>query len=205
VEGETDDPAVNAVRRQQRLNLLATLLFSHGTPMLLAGDEFGNGQGGNNNAYAQDNEIGWLDWQCLGEDPAFTAEVHKLVRLRKTLPLLRQARYVHGRMPTDRGWCDIDWLRPDGQPMREDDWNGGQRLALLYSTHADQKEDSPVVEAVALLFNAAVDAAEFTLPADLPPDWSMRFSSCAATAPLSAGHWKVAGRSLLLVSSAAED
>jgi glycogen operon protein len=205
VEGETDDPALNALRRQQRLNLLATLLFSHGTPMLLAGDEFGNGQGGNNNAYAQDNEIGWLDWQRAGEDPAFTEEVRKLVHLRKTLPLLRQARYVHGRMPTDRGWCDIEWLRQDGQPMREGDWNSGQRLALLYSTHAEQKADSPVVEAIALLFNAAVDSAEFSLPMDLPPDWSMRFSSSPATAPLGAGRWQVAGHSLLLVSSGAED
>jgi pullulanase/glycogen debranching enzyme len=86
VEGETDDPAVNALRRQQRLNLLATLLFSHGTPMLLAGDEFGNSQGGNNNAYAQDNETGWLDWHRLGEDPAFTEQVRMLIRLRGELP-----------------------------------------------------------------------------------------------------------------------
>jgi pullulanase/glycogen debranching enzyme len=107
-------------------------------------------------------------------------------------------------MPTDRGWCDIDWLHPDGHSMREGDWNGGQRLALLYSTHADQKVDSPVVEAVALLFNAAVEDAEFILPADLPPDWSLRFSSSPSTTPLGAGRWKVAGHSLLLVSSEAE-
>jgi hypothetical protein len=88
--------------------------------------------------------------------------------------------------------------------MREGDWNGGRRLALLYSTHADQKADSPVVEAVALLFNAASDDAEFILPANLPPDWRLRFSSSTATAPLGAGRWKVAGRSLLLVSSEAE-
>lgn len=203
VEGETDDATVNALRRQQRLNLLATLLFAHGTPLLLAGDEFGNSQGGNNNAYAQDNEIGWLDWQRRDEDPAFTDEVRALVRLRRELPLLRQARYVHGRMPTDRGWCDIDWLRPDGRSMQEGDWNGGQRLVLLYSTHADQKDDSPVVEAVALLFNAAAGDAEFSLPPDLPPGWRMRFSSSPGTAPLGAGRWNVAGRSLLLVSSEA--
>lgn len=203
VEGETDDVAVNALRRQQRLNLLATLLFSHGTPLLLAGDEFGNGQGGNNNAYAQDNETGWLDWQRLGEDPAFTDEVRKLIRLRKELPLLRQARYVHGRMPTAGGWCDIEWLHPDGRPMLQGDWNGGQRLTLLYSTHAEQKDESPVVEAVALLFNAAAEDAEFSLPPDLPPGWRMRFSSSSGTAPLGAGRWKVAGRSLLLVSSEA--
>jgi glycogen operon protein len=173
--------------------------------MLLAGDEFGNGQGGNNNAYAQDNETGWLDWDRLGEDPAFTDEVRKLIRLRKELPLLRQARYVHGRMPTKGGWCGIQWLHPDGRPMLQGDWNGGQRLALLYSTHAEQKDESPVVEAVALLFNAAVEDAEFSLPPDLPPAWRMRFSSSAGTVPLGAGRWMVAGRSLLLVSSEADD
>jgi pullulanase/glycogen debranching enzyme len=108
-------------------------------------------------------------------------------------------------MPTDRGWCDIDWLHPDGRSMQEGDWNGGQRLALLYSTHADQKVDSPVIEAVALLFNAAVEDAEFILPADLPPDWTLRFGSSRETAPLGAGRWKVAGRSLLLVSSASAE
>ena len=205
VEGETDDVAVNALRRQQRLNLLATLLFSHGTPMLLAGDEFGNGQGGNNNAYAQDNEIGWLDWHRLDEDPAFTDEVRQLIRLRKELPLLRQARYVHGRMPTDQGWCDIGWLHPDGRPMLEDDWNGGQQLTLLYSTHAGQKEDSPVVEAVAILFNAAEDAVQFTLPAGLPSTWVSRFCSSPETAGTGVGRWQLAGRSLLLVTSEAED
>ena len=144
VEGDTDDPAIEALRRQQRLNLLATLLFSHGTPMLLAGDEFGNGQRGNNNAYAQDNESGWVDWRGLDADPGFTEQVRQLVMLRKSLSLLRQARYNHGRMPTDRGWCDIEWLHPDGRPMQDEDWNGEQRLALLFSCHADQKNDSPV-------------------------------------------------------------
>jgi glycogen operon protein len=201
VEGETDDARVNALRRQQRLNLLATLLFSDGTPMLLAGDEFGNSQGGNNNAYAQDNETGWLDWSGLERDPAFTEQVRDLVRLRREQPMLRQARYVHGRMPTDRGWVDIGWLRPDGQPMRDEDWNGGQRLTLLYSTQVGQKKTSPVVEAVALFFNAAEEAAEFVLPAKLPAAWQARFSSSPATAATGARRWRVAGRSLLLALS----
>jgi glycogen operon protein len=205
VEGETDDVAVNALRQQQRLNLLATLLFSQGTPMLLAGDEFGNGQGGNNNAYAQDNETGWLDWDRLGEDPAFTDEVRKLIRLRKELPLLRQARYVHGRMPTKGGWCDIQWLHPDGRPMLQGDWNGGQQLTLLYSTHVGQKENSPVVEAVAILFNAAEEAVRFALPEGLPPAWVARFCSCPETAGTGVGRWRLAGRSLLLVTSEAKD
>jgi isoamylase len=204
VEGETEELAVNALRRQQRLNLLGTLFFSHGTPMLLAGDEFGNGQDGNNNAYAQDNETGWLDWSGLEDDPDFTQQVRNLIRLRRQSPLLRQARYIHGRMPTDRGWCDIDWLHPDGRPMKDDDWDTEQRLALLYSSHADQKDDSPVCEAVAILLNAHPEDVEFRLPDGLPPDWTMEFSSSPATKPLGPGRWRLAGRSLLLVTSALE-
>ena len=200
IEGATDDPAINALRRQQRLNLLGTLLFSHGTPMLLAGDEFGNSQGGNNNAYAQDNETGWLDWRELDHDPEFTRQVRDLLRLRREQPMLRQARYIHGRMPTDQGWCDIHWLHPDGRPMGEADWNGDRRLTLLYSTHVGQKENSPVVEAVAILFNAADSEAEFALPAGLPPDWNLRFSSSPDTAAAGPGRWRLPGRTLVLVT-----
>jgi glycogen operon protein len=202
VEGETGDVAVNALRRRQRLNLLATLLFSHGTPMLLAGDEFGNGQQGNNNAYAQDNDIGWLDWKCLDEDRAFTEQVRRLVRLRKSLPLLRQARYIHGRMPTDRGWCDIEWLHADGRPMQTADWNREQRLALLFSCRADQKDDSPIVEAVAILYNAAPVEATFMLPGGLPPDWDVRFySGIAPPESPGGGAWTLSARSVLLLTS----
>jgi len=203
VEGETGDPAINALRRQQRLNLLGTLLFSHGTPMLLAGDEFGNSQGGNNNAYAQDNETGWLDWGGLDEDPEFARQVRELVRLRRKLPLLRQARYIHGRMPTDRGWCDIDWLRPDGRPMADADWNGGKRLTLLFSCHEDQKDNSPVTEAAAMLFNAAAGHAVFKLPRGLPARWTVLFSSSVPPPKaVGKGRWMLPAHSLMLVGGA---
>jgi len=199
-EGPTDDPAIAAVRRRQRLNLMATLLFSQGTPMLLAGDEFGNGQQGNNNAYAQDNETGWVDWSGLAADPDFTAAVRELVRLRRETPLLRQARYIHGTMPTDAGWCDIDWLHPDGRRMESQDWNSGRRLALRFSTRADQVDESPVLEAVAVLFNASAEDAVFELPAQMPAGWRQAFSSCPENGPLDgAGRWSVAARSLVLL------
>jgi glycogen operon protein len=205
VEGTSGDPVIEARRRQQRLNLLATLLFSHGTPMLLAGDEFGNSQGGNNNAYAQDNEIGWVDWRGLDEDPGFTEQVRLLVELRRSLPLLRQARYIHGRMPTDQGWCDIDWLHPDGRPMQEGDWNGEQRLALLFSCHADQKDNSPVHEAVAILYNAATSETLFTLPPGLPLQWDIRFTSSVLPPAVQAdGSWLVPARSLALLTAASK-
>ena len=202
MEGPSDDPAINAVRRRQRLNLLATLFFSQGTPMLLAGDEFGNGQGGNNNAYAQDNETGWLDWRGLADDPEFTRAVRDLIRLRREVPLLRQARYIHGRMPTDGGWCDIHWLHPDGRRMAPADWNSGRQLALLFATRADQKDDSPVLEAVALLFNAREEDVEFRLPDGMPADWRQLFSSSPDNGPGGSGdRWSVAARSLVLLRS----
>lgn len=202
VEGDSDDAEINRIRRQQRLNMLATLLFSQGTPMLLGGDEFGNSQAGNNNAYAQDNETGWVDWSGLEQDPEFMRSVRELIRLRSRISLLRQARYIHGRMPTDSGWCDIDWLHPDGRPMLPHDWNSSRHLALVYSTHEDQKNSSPVVEAVAVLFNASDRDVEFALPYDLPGDMAMQFSSALkGSGKTGFGLWSVAARSLLLLGS----
>jgi isoamylase len=201
-EGESEDAGILNIRRQQRLNLLATLLLSQGTPMLLAGDEFGNSQRGNNNAYAQDNETGWVDWSGLQDDPGFFEQVCDLLRLRRQLPLLRQPRYIHGRMPTHRGWCDIEWLHPDGRPMLHEDWNGSKKLALLFSTHPDQQDDSPVTEAVAILFNASIKPAHFVMPKGLPRGWRIRFHS-GEHWPASEhdGEWRLAPRSLLLVTS----
>ena len=203
VEGETDDQEVNAVRRKQRLNMLATLLFSQGTPMLLAGDEFGNGQGGNNNAYAQDNETGWLDWGGLEADPGFAEKVRELVQLRRRLPLLRQARYVHGRMPKDKGWCDIVWLHHDGRPMAENDWATGQQLSLFFTCHEEQHEYSPVTHAIAILYNASVEEVVFTLPSGLSESWALRFfSSAERPAEESPGQLRLAARTLVLATMA---
>ena len=201
VEGKTDDPEIKSTRRQQRLNMLATLLFSQGTPMLLAGDEFGNSQGGNNNAYAQDNETGWLDWQDLEEDPEFTESVRRLIRLRRELPLLRQARYVHGRMPTAQGHCDISWLHPDGRPMFQNDWANGRQVALFYTCHKEQHAYSPVIHAIAILYNASPRDVAFTLPAGLAEEWKMQFySSSNPPSEASPGQWKLRARSMVLAT-----
>jgi glycogen operon protein len=200
-DGETADAGINQVRRRQRLNLLATLLFSQGIPMLLAGDEFGNSQGGNNNAYAQDNDAGWLDWRDLEQDPGFTDKVRELVRLRRQLPLLRQARYVHGRMPSGKGWCDITWLHPDGRPMREDDWTNGRQISLFFTCHEEQHEYSPVTHAIAILFNASTEAVTFALPAGLSSEWILRFFSGKDTPPeLQPGKWQLGARSMALAT-----
>jgi glycogen operon protein len=202
VEGESNDPEVNRIRRRQRLNLLASLLFSQGTPMLLAGDEMGNSQDGNNNAYAQDNETGWVEWGGLADDPEFFEQIRELIRLRKKLGLLRQPRYVHGRMPVKGGWCDISWLHPQGRGMEANDWYSSQRLALLFSVHEDQKDASPVVRAVAVLFNASDEEALFELPADLPRKWKVRFASCGRHQGLGKkGPWNLPPQSMLLLTS----
>ncbi|GAA2472925.1 glycogen debranching protein GlgX [Streptomyces thermolineatus] len=122
-EGETADPGITALRRRQIRNLLTTLLLSSGVPMLVAGDEMGRTQGGNNNAYCQDNETSWMDWSLL-EDPSWRALaglVSRLVALRRTHPVLRRRTFFTGR-PGPGGLRDLAWFTPAGREMTERDW-----------------------------------------------------------------------------------
>jgi len=188
-EGETDNEAINDLRRRQRLNLLATLLLSKGTPMLLAGDEFGNSQRGNNNAYAQDNEIGWLDWKGLDSDPDFFSQVQALLRLRRELPHLAKEIYLHGRRKNDAGWHDIEWLNPAGKRMKFHQWHNEYALTLLLpdmdNSSAGQSDatDTPPT-AVAIMFNAAGASREFSLPAMTQQGgWKLVFHSTKSPPP----------------------
>jgi glycogen operon protein len=123
VEGPTDDPRIRALRVQQQRNLLATLLLSQGTPMVLAGDEFGRSQQGNNNAYCQDNEISWINWGAIDEQGQKQREfVRSLIRLRREHIVFHRNRFFHGGLIPGTELCDIAWLRPDGDPMTEEDW-----------------------------------------------------------------------------------
>jgi glycogen operon protein len=139
VEGPSADPAVRELRNRQARNLLCTLLLSQGAPMLLAGDEFGRTQNGNNNAYCQDNELSWVDWS--GQDPdaaALTAFVTRLLELRRDHIVFRRARFFHGRFVPGTTVKDILWLDPDGT---ETDWNrttDGNLLYLLISGEAGE-------------------------------------------------------------------
>jgi len=120
VEGPSDDPAIEAARARRRRNLLATVLLSQGTPMLRAGDEIAQSQGGNNNAYCQDNETSWIDWTVGDRDLA--GFVRRLVALRRTLPVLRQVRFLHGNpLPGDEA-LDVEWLPLDGDEGDAVDW-----------------------------------------------------------------------------------
>ena len=123
VEGETDDPEIIALRRRQAANLMATLCFSNGVPMLTAGDERGRTQGGNNNAYGQDNETSWIDWR---PDDAWldVYEITKTaLRLRREHPVLRQRHWFEGRPTIKGGTKDLVWMHPSGREMTVDDWN----------------------------------------------------------------------------------
>jgi glycogen operon protein len=170
VEGETDDPAVKELRDRQSRNILATLLLSQGTPMLLAGDELRNTQSGNNNAYCQDNELSWLDWQLDERSRELVAFTQRLLRLRAEHAVFRRHGFLTGEERNGSGAPDVWWFRPDGRAMTQADWAQGDALALgVFLNGAElpsrTREGEPVVdESFVVLFNASREAARFLLP-----------------------------------------
>jgi glycogen operon protein len=168
VEGPTGDPAINEVRRRQQRNLLATLLLSQGTPMLLGGDEIGRTQQGNNNAYVQDNAISWFDWEDA--DRALLDFTRLLIACRREHPVFRQTRWFGSGRAERAGQRAIVWLREDGHEMSEGDWlEGGQTLGVYLNGDAlDQEDNSGHAvrdDSFLLLFNPTDDTRRFTLPA----------------------------------------
>ena len=171
-----------------------------GTPMLLAGDEFGNSQHGNNNAYAQDNELGWLDWGGLETDPDFFYQVQGLLRLRRELPHLASEVYLHGHTKNDAGWFNIEWLNTAGKRMKLNQWHKNRTLTLLCPDMNDKPVgDSNITEgAVAVMFNAADETLDFNLPVMTQKgSWSLVFHSTrtlpSQTGPVS---WRLSSRSI---------
>ena len=171
VEGPSDDPVIERLRRRQRRNLLATLFLAQGTPMLLGGDEFGRSQLGNNNAYCQDNAITWLDWSAQARESDMVDFVRKLIRLRNKYPLLRRDLFVHGKQRIEsNGFSDIQWLRADGASMRDADWHDERHnfLAMLLAGEImparDPRFDNSKEAALLIVFNADPTPVEFALP-----------------------------------------
>jgi glycogen operon protein len=161
VEGPTDDPAISALRQQQKRNMLAMLLLSQGVPMLLAGDEFGRSQRGNNNAYCQDNEISWLDWDGWTEaDWALLAFARRLIALRRRHPAFRRQRFFTGAPLDGRSEKDVTWLSPEGHEMAAEDWTLGYARCVGMLLGTAHGEAGPFV----LLMNAHHDTLPFTLP-----------------------------------------
>ncbi|MBB3911766.1 glycogen debranching protein GlgX [Sphingomonas desiccabilis] len=167
VEGPTDDPAINDARQRVMRSMLTTLFTSLGTPLLLAGDEFGRSQGGNNNAYCQDNEIGWVDWskRDTPEGKALFDFTSRLIALRHEHELLRAPNFLYADKLPGTDINDLEWWDERGQPLSSDDWNNPEGRALVMR-RARQLEDGRI-EAMTLLLNASGDAITFHLP---PPD-----------------------------------
>jgi isoamylase len=173
-EGPTDDPAIVRLRQRQMRNFLATLLLSQGVPMLLGGDEFGRSQGGNTNAYCQDNEISWLDWQGMGEEgKALLAFARKLILLRRAHIVFHRHRFFLGQAVPGTTVKDIVWLRPDGAEMAEADWGNAQTKALAVRLsgepglmHLSERGEQEPDDTFLILLNASHDDMKFRLPSD---------------------------------------
>ncbi|MEZ2294857.1 glycogen debranching protein GlgX [Variovorax sp. RCC_210] len=212
VEGPSDDEAVLALRARQQRNLLATLLLSQGTPMLLAGDEFGRTQQGNNNAYCQDNEISWVDWGTAGNDAgrALAAFSARLLALRRDLPVLRRNRFLAGAFFEDIGAKDSTWYTPAGEEMQAPQWEDPQTrsFALLLDGRAPASA-IPVAAhdaSVLLVFNAWHDAVPITLPPPPAGAWTLKVDTADAALGMedeavTRDEYLVTGRSVLVFTS----
>jgi isoamylase len=211
-EGETDDAEVRALRRRQIRNFLATLMLSQGVPMLLHGDEVGRTQRGNNNAYCQDNEISWLDWERDEWQDELLNWTQRLTKLRSEHVLLRRRDYFQGRAIRRAGVKDIYWLRPDAEEMEDETWFDAEVRCLgmlLPGPAADltDEEGLPSIDdTLLLLVNASEEEISFTLPDVVGRRyWELALDSAKPNANpgsesyMPGGAYKIVGRSLALL------
>jgi glycogen operon protein len=199
VEGDTDDPDVLRLRSQQRRNLLGTLLLSAGTPMILAGDELGRSQQGNNNAYCQDTELSWIDWD--DRDTDLCAFVQTAIALRREHPALRPRDYLRG---PEGGQAQMLLYRPDGNQMTQEDWENPNASTLAISldgSHIQDSDGATTADRFLLLLNAHDGSVEFVLPGG-GDDWQIVLTSTEPGESPSISEMRsvsVAPRSLLLL------
>ncbi len=170
VEGETDELEIVALREQQKRNFLATLFLSQGVPMLLHGDELGRTQQGNNNVYAQDSSIAWIDWERAAEFEVLTDFTARLARLRREHPVFRRRRFFRGRPVKGSPIEDIAWYTPAGEEMSDEDWDGGyaRSLSVFLNGEAirepDRRGQHVTDDQFWLMFNGHYEAMDFVLP-----------------------------------------
>ncbi len=182
-EGPTDDPAINALREQQKRNLIATLLLSQGVPMLLAGDELSHTQKGNNNTYCQDNELTWLNWELNDQQKDFLQFVRRVTRIWKEHPVFQRRRFFRGKPMRGSGTKDISWLEPSGKEMADEAWSAGyvQCLGVHLSGETGDVDEygRPVRDDhVAMLLNAHHEPIPFVLPTVAGySDWEKLFDT----------------------------
>ena len=186
VEGPTDDPQINELRERQKRNMLATLFLSQGVPMLCAGDEMGRTQQGNNNAYAQDNPISWLDWNLDDRRRAQLEFTRRLIELRARHPVLRRRRYYQGRKIRGSDVRDLTWLRPDGEQMTDEEWEAGwnRTIGVMLGGEAlgevDEEGELVVDDTLLVLMNAHDAIVEFKLPGEPNEMWEVLIDTTRA-------------------------
>ncbi|MFL5342705.1 MAG: glycogen debranching protein GlgX [Gemmataceae bacterium] len=210
-EGPSEDPAVVALREQQKRNFIATLMFSQGVPMLLAGDELGHTAQGNNNTYCQDNELSWLNWELDERKQGFLDFVRKVTTIWRTNPVFQRRKFFQGRSIRGQGITDISWFEPSGKDMDDEAWKAGfvkclgVRLAGDLIGDLDERGEPIIGDTLLLLLNAHHDAIPFVLPATKPGhQWEVLLDtadSAAAPAPTHPGgeQYALRGRSLALL------
>ncbi|SON58083.1 Glycogen debranching enzyme [Hartmannibacter diazotrophicus] len=195
VEGETDDEAVLELRRRQKRNLFATLLLSQGVPMLLAGDEAGNSQGGNNNAYCQDNEIGWIDWEH--SDPELVDFVARMIELRRSRSSLSHAEFLSGAR-NHLGQPDVTWYSASGERMMPEEWNRPHVKCLTVRLAPAEAGEPDLL----ILLNASHHDVDFVVPSDDRALWQVVIDTALKQHPEpeheSGAHLAVSARSLMV-------
>jgi len=184
VEGDTDDPEILQLRRRQQRNFLATLMLSQGVPMLVAGDELNRSQAGNNNAYCQDNELNWLDWDPDDAARELLDVTRRLIALRRDHPVFRRRKFFQGRPIHGDDLADIGWFRPDGTEMTEQQWLSGKLVALGMFLNGDEiSEPGPrgeqIVDDSFLVLLNGPDRVDFRLPTG---KWAATFELVLDTA-----------------------
>jgi isoamylase len=187
-EGPTDDPAVLEARHRQRRNFMATLLLSQGVPMLLGGDELGRSQGGNNNAYAQDNQVSWVDWRLTDADRQLLDFTRGLIQLFRGHPVLRRQRFFQGRRIRGSSVKDLTWFAPGGSEMTDEEWQAagvraiGLRLAGDAIDERGPRGERIVDDTLLLLLNAG-EPVDFRLPANAHDGWLLAFDTRSPDPP----------------------
>jgi glycogen operon protein len=208
-EGPTEDGAVLDLRSRQQRNFLATLFCSQGVPMLLAGDELGRTQGGNNNAYCQDNEVSWLDWGLAEREAALLEFARDLAAFRRDHPVFRRRRFFRGGSDGGDGLADIAWLTPSGQEMAGRDWNAPDARALMVFLNGDAiTEPGPRGEPVRddtflILLSAQHEPVTFTLPGPkFGQSWAITLDTAASRASEGSGTEHGPGGQIVLAGHA---
>ncbi len=204
-EGPTDDPAILALRERQKRNFMATLLLSQGVPMICAGDELGRTQGGNNNAYCQDNETSWLRWDLTGAQKDFLRFARRVIRLWHEQPVLQRRRFFQRRPIRGSGAENILWLDPSGNEMTDEGWNAPHVRCLGVfldgrTGEVDERGRSIVGDTLLLLLNAGHEEIPFVLPPGDGPPWERILDTARPEAPSDrfppGGTYALEGRSL---------